>query len=130
MVDSVDLEAMLDANEANSAMNEVNAKLSDQLAVDLVSGEGPDIIMNGCAFSQLNNSDYLLDLAPYVEKLDTSGLYSNVIEAAKESDGKLYQIYFAPADGTGNTDIPVPANKVYDISGNNVDGFIVTVTMN
>ena len=92
MVDSVDLEAMLDANEANQAMNEANAKLSDQLAVDLVSGEGPDIIMNGCAFSQLNNSDYLLDLAPYVEKLDTSGLYSNVIDAAKESDGKLYQI--------------------------------------
>ena len=92
MVDSVDLEAMLDANESNQAINDVNAKLSDQLAVDLVSGEGPDIIMNGCAFSQLNNSDYLLDLAPYVEKLDTSGLYSNVIDAAKESDGKLYQI--------------------------------------
>ena len=92
MVDSIDLDDMLDANESNSAMNEVNAKLSDQLAVDLVSGEGPDIIMNGCAFSQLNNSDYLLDLAPYLEKLDTSGLYTNVIDAAKEADGKLYQI--------------------------------------
>ena len=92
MVDAIDLDAMLDANEANQAMNDVNAKLSDQLAVDLVSGEGPDIIMNGCAFSQLNNSDYLLDLAPYFEQLDTSGLYTNVIDAAKEADGKLYQL--------------------------------------
>ncbi|WP_295066503.1 M15 family metallopeptidase [Ruminococcus sp.] len=43
---------------------------------------------------------------------------------------KLYQIYYAPANATGNTDVPVPANKTYTVSGNNVDGFIVTVSMN
>lgn len=43
---------------------------------------------------------------------------------------KLYQIYYAPANPTGDTEVPVPANKTYTVSGNNVDGFIVTVSMN
>lgn len=38
-----------------------------------------------------------------------------------------YEIYYVPADPSANTDIPVPADKNYSISGNNVDGFIVTV---
>lgn len=64
------------------------------------------------------------------EYIDLLREHNNTDPIEFETDGKLYQIYFAPADDTGNTDIPVPANKVYDISGNNVDGFIVTVTMN
>ncbi|WP_303825550.1 M15 family metallopeptidase [Ruminococcus flavefaciens] len=45
-------------------------------------------------------------------------------------DKKLYQIYYAPANSTGDTEVPVPSNKTYTVSGNNVDGFIVTVSMN
>ena len=37
--------------------------------------------------------------------------------------GKRYEIYF-----TDDTDVYVPADNPYRISGNNVDGFIVTVT--
>ncbi|MBR5358077.1 MAG: extracellular solute-binding protein [Clostridiales bacterium] len=92
MIDEIDYDSILDANDQTSAINDANAKLSDRLAVDLVSGEGPDIIVDGAAFSQLNNSDYLLDLSPYLETLDTSALYSNVIDSAKEADGKLYQL--------------------------------------
>ena len=92
MIDEIDYDSILDANDQNSAINDANAKLSDRLAVDLVSGEGPDIIVDGAAFSQLNNSDYLLDLSPYLETLDTSNLYTNVIDSAKEADGKLYQL--------------------------------------
>lgn len=40
---------------------------------------------------------------------------------------KNYEIYYVPADPSANTDVPVPADKTYEISGNNVDGFIVTV---
>lgn len=40
---------------------------------------------------------------------------------------KKYEIYYVPADPSANTDIPVPADKPYTVSGNNVDGFIVTV---
>ena len=39
-----------------------------------------------------------------------------------------FESYFVPAEEEGNTLIPVPENvKGYDISGNNVDGFIVTI---
>lgn len=92
MIDEIDYDEILDANDQTSAINDANAKLSDRLAVDLVSGEGPDIIVDGAAFSQLNNADYLLDLSPYLETLDTSALYTNVIDSAKEADGKLYQL--------------------------------------
>ncbi|MDR1628725.1 MAG: D-alanyl-D-alanine carboxypeptidase family protein [Oscillospiraceae bacterium] len=40
-------------------------------------------------------------------------------------DGKSYEIYF-----TGGTDVYVPKSEQYSISGNNVDGFIVTVVKN
>lgn len=43
---------------------------------------------------------------------------------------KLYQIYYAPMNASGDTEVPVPSNKTYWVSGNNVDGFIVTVCMN
>ncbi len=37
-----------------------------------------------------------------------------------------YTVYYVPA-ASGTTDVPVPLNADYSISGNNVDGFIVTV---
>ena len=52
----------------------------------------------------------------------------NPLEVA--ADKKLYQIYYVPANKTGDTEVPLPSNKTYSVSGNNVDGFIVTVTMN
>ncbi|MGN1481082.1 M15 family metallopeptidase [Porcipelethomonas sp.] len=42
---------------------------------------------------------------------------------------KNYEIYYVAADPSANTDIPVPSDKTYTISGNNVDGFIVTVEL-
>lgn len=49
-------------------------------------------------------------------------------EHLKVSGGeKKYEIYYAPADPSANTDIPVPQDKTYTISGNNVDGFIITI---
>ncbi|MBQ0010104.1 MAG: M15 family metallopeptidase [Ruminococcus sp.] len=44
------------------------------------------------------------------------------------TEGKEYQIYFYPADsGEAVTFLKVPASSSYTVSGNNVDGFIVTV---
>lgn len=43
--------------------------------------------------------------------------------------GASYQIYHVPSDGT-TTEVPVPTNKEYAVSGTNEGGFIVTVTMN
>ena len=45
-----------------------------------------------------------------------------------DENGNGYEVYYVPADmGADNTNIPVPAGKKYDISGNNIDGFIVTL---
>ncbi len=43
-------------------------------------------------------------------------------------DGQQYEVYYVPV-GRTSTEIPVPKNYSYSVSGNNVDGFIVTVTI-
>ena len=43
-------------------------------------------------------------------------------------DGKDYEIYFVSASGD-TTEVPVPKDKEYTVSGNNVDGFIVTAAL-
>lgn len=42
---------------------------------------------------------------------------------------KTYEIYYVAADPSADTEVPVPSDKTYEISGNNVDGFIVTVQL-
>ena len=45
-----------------------------------------------------------------------------------DNDGNDYEVYFvASGDGSEKTTVPVPTGTRYEISGNNVDGFIVTV---
>lgn len=43
-----------------------------------------------------------------------------------DDEGASWEIYFVPADASGTTKVPVPKYAKYEISGNNVDGFIVT----
>ncbi|MBR5405349.1 MAG: D-alanyl-D-alanine carboxypeptidase family protein [Oscillospiraceae bacterium] len=42
---------------------------------------------------------------------------------------QLYRVYYVQASGTGDTEVPVPKTLPYDISGNNTDGYIVTVAV-
>ena len=74
-------------------MNQLNgsAKLSNQLAIDIMNGDGPDILMNAASLSQLYSDNYLADLTPYVGSLDPSKYFTSVFDAAK-TDGKLYNI--------------------------------------
>ena len=46
----------------------------------------------------------------------------------KSFDEVSYDVYYVPAT-EGKTKIPVPKNNDYSISGNNVDGFIITVKL-
>lgn len=45
-----------------------------------------------------------------------------------ECEAGKYEIYFVPSEEK-ETSVPVPSSKAYVISGNNEDGFIVTVTL-
>ena len=67
-----------------------NAKMSNELAMDILNGEGPDILLNCSNYGQLNNTNYLADLSTYVGTLDSDKYFTNIVDAAK-IDGKLYQ---------------------------------------
>lgn len=68
-----------------------DAKLSSQLAMDILNGEGPDILMNVSYYGQLNSPNYLTDLSSYVGKLSSDKYFTNVIDASRV-DGKLYNL--------------------------------------
>ena len=59
----------------------------------------------------------------YIELLRKSQLEKKHLEVSVNGVG--YEIYF-----TTKTDVSIPENSLYEISGNNVDGFIVTIIAN
>ncbi|NLK38996.1 MAG: M15 family metallopeptidase [Clostridiales bacterium] len=48
-----------------------------------------------------------------------------------EVDGTRYEIYYVPLaeDENAKTEVPIPADLEYTLSGNNIDGYIVTMTL-
>ncbi len=72
-----------------------------------------------------------LCLEEYIELLRTSYNYNGEHLKVSDEYGALYEIYFYPSDDAAEfTNVPVPTGVKFDISGNNVDGFIVTVHVN
>ena len=72
-------------------------------------------------------TDCGITLEEYTDLLRTKYTYDG--EHLQYSDGSTnYEIYFVPSDdGADTTNVPVPSGYDYAISGNNVDGFVVTV---
>ena len=68
-----------------------NAKLSDDLTLDLMNGEGPDILLDTSALGQLNNDNCLVDLSPYITDLDSDKYFTNIINGTR-NNGKIYQL--------------------------------------
>ena len=72
----------------------ISAGLTNKVYLDLLSGEGPDILMNFAGSDQLANEDLLVDLNTYIDGkngLDRSA-YFDIIFRSVEKDGKLYGI--------------------------------------
>ncbi len=62
--------------------------------------------------------EYLTYLRDYT--MDTAPLrYTNGDTA--------YEIYYVPAAETGDTEVVIPKDAIYSVSGNNTDGFILTI---
>ena len=79
--------------EAETLADTVNL-ITDQLAVDIRNGNGPDIIIGLGDSTQLDSQDFLVNLYPYIDGkngINKSEYFENAFEAFK-SDGKLYQI--------------------------------------
>ena len=66
-------------------------KISSELAIDIMNGDGPDILMNITSYGRLNNSNCLADLTPYLGDLDPDTYFTNIIEGSKK-DGALYNM--------------------------------------
>lgn len=71
-----------------------------------------------------------LALEEYLTVLASRHRYDGTHYVINGEDGKTYEIYYVPAaTGEGaTTSVPVPINLPYTVSGNNYDGFIVTIT--
>lgn len=64
------------------------------------------------------------------EYIDTLRQYAFGTKTLKyQSNGHQYEIYYVAANTAGDTEVFVPGSNTYTVSGNNVDGFIVTVTL-
>ena len=69
-----------------------------------------------------------LCLEEYVELLKTTYTVNNHLKIAG-ADGKNYAVYYVPVATTELTQLQVPKNYEYTISGDNIGGFIVTVCL-
>lgn len=65
-----------------------------------------------------------LCLEEYIDLLRSYSVQNPLV--LKDLSMNEYKTYFVKAQETGNTKVPVPQDGEYEISGNNVDGFIVT----
>ena len=88
----VSLYTNIDNNdEWNEMLLKSAAGESNQLAMDILNGEGPDILLNTDSYSRLNKSSYLVDLTPYVKDLGPDKYFTNIIEGSKTGDA-IYQL--------------------------------------
>lgn len=73
-----------------------------------------------------------LCLEEYLAVLAARHSYSDTHYVINGEDGVTYEIYYVPAETADGavTSVPVPTSLPYTVSGNNYDGFIVTVTKN
>lgn len=62
--------------------------------------------------------EYLMHLTAYTMETDP---------LTYETDTKAYEIYYVPAAESGDTEVVMPRDAVYTVSGNNTDGFIITI---
>ena len=70
-----------------------------------------------------------LCLEEYIDLLREKHTYGKSEPLNYTAGDNEYIIYFVPASETGDTTaVPVPTSGSYTVSGNNVDGFIVTIT--
>lgn len=71
-------------------------------------------------------TDNKLCFEEYIEKLKAYTFEKEHLNI-ETADGSKYEVYYVPFT-EGGTKIPTPKDKAFTVSGNNVDGFIVTVT--
>ncbi len=88
-----DIEAELEL-DPNGYYAKAAKELSDKIYLEMLAGEGADILVNYSSFSQFNTDDVLVDLNTYIDGengLDRSLYFDNVFRAF-ETNGKMYHM--------------------------------------
>lgn len=82
-----------DIDTTDRQMYSALSMVSGSLAMDIRSGNGPDVILGAAQSIDVLDGQYLEDLTPYLEgkTYDASAYYSRIIEASKLG-GKAYYI--------------------------------------
>lgn len=83
---------ILDSEEEG---DELINSLSESLMIDLINGDGPDVLLNAQGLDQFNNSDYFVDMTKFVDGpdgIDATKYFGNILDASKTQDGALYQM--------------------------------------
>ena len=80
-------------NEDVSKVADINtgAVISNKLAIDIMNGDAPDILLDCSSYSRLYNSNCLADLTPFVKDADPEKYFTNIIEGSKTGDA-IYQL--------------------------------------
>ncbi len=68
-----------------------------------------------------------LCLEEYLEKLSKDFKYGTNHLKLESADGNSYEVYYIAYPEEGLVKVPVPSNRPYTVSGDNIGGFIVTV---
>ncbi|MBR3033251.1 MAG: extracellular solute-binding protein [Clostridiales bacterium] len=75
---------------------DMEKRVAETMSLDLLSGNGPDILMNASWLSRFNSDEVLVDLNTLIDSTDGTGLdrneYLDSVFRASEQDGKLYHL--------------------------------------
>ena len=75
---------------------DMEKRVAETMSLDLLSGNGPDILMNASWLSRFNSDEVLVDLNTLIDSTDDMGLdrnaYLDSVFRASEQDGKLYHL--------------------------------------
>ena len=83
-----------DYTDPNVNIEKQFSELSDKIFLELLAGDGPDILMDFSSFNQFNTEEVLVDLNKFIDGnngLNRSEYFDNVFRAF-ETKGKMYQI--------------------------------------
>ena len=110
-------------SDSEAAVNGAQTAMTNQLMIDFMAGDGPDLVLGGASYSQFCNDDILADLSEFVP---SEGYFDNVFDACRQ-DGKLYSIplYFAISGICTEADNVAPGQTGFGID--EYDTFVRTV---
>ena len=100
--DYIDFSSTDDSDARMNLYYKGSSALGNQLAADIISGNGPDIILNAGDFMLIQSEDYLVDLNSFVKGkngINEADYFGNVINAAKTNDKLLYMPLSFSVDG-------------------------------